>query len=48
MWQAMLFLFVMHTKLDLTSLSWFQPTWTAGIKHANCLVENSIIVFVLS
>ena len=24
MWQAMLFLFVMHTKLDQTGLSWFE------------------------
>ena len=40
--------FVMHTKLDQTSLSWLQPIWTAVIKHAKCLVENSIVVFVLS
>ena len=41
----------MHTKLDQTDLSWFElvpPTWTAGVKCAKCLVENSIIVFVLS
>ena len=35
-------------QIDLTDLSWFQQTWIAGIKHAKCLVENSIIVFVLS
>ena len=41
-------LFVMHTELDPTDFSWFQPTWTAGGKCTKCLVENSIIVFVLS
>ena len=38
----------MRTKLDQTGLNWFQPTSTAGVKHAKCLVENSIVVFVLS
>ena len=41
-------LFVMCTKLNPTGLNWFQPTWTAGVKCAKCLVENSIVIFVLN
>ena len=34
----------MHAELVLTGLIWFQRTWTTGVRHTTCLVENSIVV----
>ena len=40
----MMLFFVMCTELDQTGLYWFELAWTAGVKCAKSLVENSIVV----
>ena len=35
----------MHAEPVFTGLIWFHLTWTASVKHATCLVENSIVAY---